>query len=487
MSEGGGNGTTGPQALATDRTERSIVSTILATKGAVLYELRLDPATIFNPRVRQFLVAALRLHGDDYQITPEILAAHAPEVDQTWLAAIVGDFDVSSNLEDLKANLPLIEESHRDREIRKAASSLTREPGDELALARIRLLADPARKRKDDDYLVDVAEYLGADEPSDDTAEDWTVEGLIPSAAPSAIAGEPKSGKTILAEEICICVAAGIPILGFPVRQGPVLLFPFEDPKRLTQRRLWWIARAHGIDPRSLAGSLCVSDQSLGLDERSDVERLRRSIERYHPLLILIDSLSRIHSGDENSKQDMGVVHKVWGDLAREYECAIVIIHHFAKSNERDKRGPGQRMRGSSDIHALVRQVVGVMGAEEDQVKTISCSGNLDGKPKPFLAELVGSEDRGKKTLSWAHRGNAREYQDSRIREAIVAVLGGNGEGLGAKAVRDGVRALIGRASSEGIDHTLRRMKVEGLIDQAVGTRNGQIKPYRLIRSQEQN
>jgi RecA-family ATPase len=64
---------------------------------------------------------------------------------------------------------------------------------------------------------------------------------------------------------------------------------------------------------------------------------MRRTIKTFKPGYVLIDSLSRTHQGDENSKKEMSVVTGTWGDLAQQYDLAFSLIHHVPKANEGTK------------------------------------------------------------------------------------------------------------------------------------------------------
>ena len=61
----------------------------------------------------------------------------------------------------------------------------------------------------------------------------WLVDGLWSEQAVGIIGGEPKCGKSFLALDLAVAVAAGIPCLRrFAVsRPGRVLLYPAEDAR----------------------------------------------------------------------------------------------------------------------------------------------------------------------------------------------------------------------------------------------------------------
>ena len=78
--------------------------------------------------------------------------------------------------------------------------------------------------------------------------QQWLVDGLWARQAVGIVGGEPKCGKSFLALDLAVAVAAGVPCLRrfAAAQQGPVLLFAAEDAGHIVRRRLEGIARAAG-------------------------------------------------------------------------------------------------------------------------------------------------------------------------------------------------------------------------------------------------
>ena len=70
--------------------------------------------------------------------------------------------------------------------------------------------------------------------------QQWLVDTLWGEQAVGIVGGEPKCGKSILALDLAVAVAAGVPCLRHfaPARPGPVLLFAAEDAGHLVRKRL---------------------------------------------------------------------------------------------------------------------------------------------------------------------------------------------------------------------------------------------------------
>ena len=178
----------------------------------------------------------------------------------------------------------------------------------------------------------------------------WLIDALWGRQAVGIIGGEPKCGKSFLALDIAVAVAAGVPCLRrFEADQpGPVLMFAAEDAGHIVRTRLKGIARAAGADFDTL--DIAVIDVPvLRLDHRSDRQRLEQTVQRIRPRLMLLDPLVRLHGVDENAVAEIAPILGFLRDLQRRFETAVLLVHHSRKSGA---TRPGQALRGSSELHA---------------------------------------------------------------------------------------------------------------------------------------
>lgn len=178
----------------------------------------------------------------------------------------------------------------------------------------------------------------------------WLVEGLWGWPAVGFVAGTPKSMKTWMALELAVAVASGQPCLGrYPVKKrGHVLLYAAEDTAEAIRERVAAIAAARDIDLDTLGIGL-ITVPSLRLDNEEHRQRLRATVAAIRPRLLILDPLVRLHGGDENSSADISSLLDFLRSLQREYEVAVLVVHHVRKSPASQ---PGQALRGSGDLHA---------------------------------------------------------------------------------------------------------------------------------------
>ena len=178
----------------------------------------------------------------------------------------------------------------------------------------------------------------------------WLVDGLWGRQAVGIVGGEPKCGKSFLALDLAVAVAAGVPCLRrFPaVQPGPVLMFAAEDAGHIVRRRLQGIAAAAGAEFEAL--DIAVIDVPvLRLDHRPDRQRLLETVERHAPRLLVLDPLVRLHGVDENAVAEIAPILGFLRHVQRRSGAAVLLVHHARKSGS---SRPGQALRGSSELHA---------------------------------------------------------------------------------------------------------------------------------------
>jgi RecA-family ATPase len=179
----------------------------------------------------------------------------------------------------------------------------------------------------------------------------WLVNGLWSEQAVGIIGGEPKCGKSFLALDLAVAVAAGIPCLrrfavGHP---GRVLLYPAEDALHTVRRRLEGICAAAGVSLTELDVQV-ITAPSLRLDLEADRVRLEETVARLKPRLLVLDPFVRLHRIDENVSGDVAPLLAFLRDLQRRHAIAVVLVHHAKKGAGAIRAG--QALRGSSEFHA---------------------------------------------------------------------------------------------------------------------------------------
>lgn len=176
------------------------------------------------------------------------------------------------------------------------------------------------------------------------------VTDLIGAGEAAIVAAEPNVGKTWLALELARCVAAGIPFLDrFPTVAGPTVYIDEESALRPLRARLEMmeIGNPVGDVPMHVASGL-----GIALDRPQGIAMLESVLTPIEPKLVIIDSLTRIHSASENDAGEMSRVLGAARRLSQKLGFAVVLVHHLRKRNVAAGNEGADRMRGSTELRA---------------------------------------------------------------------------------------------------------------------------------------
>jgi hypothetical protein len=216
----------------------------------------------------------------------------------------------------------------------------------------------------------------------------WLVEQLWGQGAVGVIGGSAKSGKTWLALEIAVAVASGRPCLGrFDVAQpGRVLVYAAEDAPEQIRERIESLAKASRTDFDALDVRL-ILEPSLRLDRNDDLRRLRETLARYRPSLLVLDPYVRLQRVDENDATKVSSVLAALRELSRTFHLAVALVHHTRK-NSTDNAGLA--LRGSSDFYAWADSILYLRRRRGDLLLT---SEHRFAPPGPSLTLTLVTEE----------------------------------------------------------------------------------------------
>lgn len=185
-----------------------------------------------------------------------------------------------------------------------------------------------------------------------DSAEQpgWLIEDLWADQAVGILGGEPKCCKSFLALDMAVSVASGTACLRHfrALRTAPVLLFPAEDSMAVVRQRLESICAAANTR-LDLLPIFVITAPRLLLDLPQDRDRLRETVARINPALLILDPFIRLHRSDENASKEVAPLLGYLRELQREFSVAVLLVHHVRKGS--GTKRPGQALRGSSDLH----------------------------------------------------------------------------------------------------------------------------------------
>jgi hypothetical protein len=237
----------------------------------------------------------------------------------------------------------------------------------------------------------------------------YCVPDLIPEGL-TIIAGKPKIGKSWMALDICIAIAAGRFCLGErKPMQGDVLYAAMEDnPRRLQRRvdRLLSPVSAQWPDRLTLANSWRRLDKG-GVDD------IRQWIESAgSPRLVVLDTLAsvkpiRTQQGYTEDYESLAALHR----LANDKGGSIILLHHTRKMEAED---PVDTVSGTLGLAGCADSVLVL--ARSSQGTTLYVRGR-------DIEEAEHAVSFDKVGCRWTILGNATEVHRSNERNSILAVL----------------------------------------------------------------
>jgi RecA-family ATPase len=166
----------------------------------------------------------------------------------------------------------------------------------------------------------------------------WLVDDLVPSKTVTLFGGDGGTGKSLLAMQLAVAVAAKTKWLGREVSHGRVIFITAEDDEDELHRRIDDIIRATGITYadlsdltlRSLAGedALLAVDSQVALIHSALFEELDARAGVDEPTLIVIDTLADVYPASENDRAKVRQFVGILRSLALKRECALILLAH---------------------------------------------------------------------------------------------------------------------------------------------------------------
>lgn len=199
-----------------------------------------------------------------------------------------------------------------------------------------------------DDWLIPADDFSAQPSPIS-----WLVKRWLQSQALIMVHGPSGGGKTFVVLDWCLRMASGTEDwAGHKVRQGNVVYLAGEGHHGLRGRVAAW--KHH-----HKAGKLAMWLSKDGCDLNTPtgylkvVEQVRMLPE--NPSVIVVDTLHRFLSGDENSAQDTKTMLDACNALMMEFKCSVILVHHTGVSDEAQHRARGSSAwRGALDIEISI-------------------------------------------------------------------------------------------------------------------------------------
>lgn len=251
---------------------------------------------------------------------------------------------------------------------------------------------------------------------------DWLFAPYIPKGMLSGVEGEPGVGKSMFAAAIAAALSTGrqLPWSDTPPTKGRSLLIHTEDsPSHVTVPRLQRL----GAD----LSMVDIVEESFPLDDQG-FAALRSVLEESRPSFVSIDPITAFLDATKatagRAPVDVHGVLKRLGDLAAEFECAIVPVRHLKKSASGNPINDGI---GEISIVGKYRSALQLRKDPEDKrpaprVVVTHFKSNIGVKGRSFgyviePAEGSSPDNAGAFTMDWT--GHTDETAESLAERAL--------------------------------------------------------------------
>ncbi|MBN1461823.1 MAG: AAA family ATPase [Armatimonadetes bacterium] len=282
----------------------------------------------------------------------------------------------------------------------------------------------------------------------------WLIHQLWTRSAVGVLGGPPKVAKTFLALDLAVSVASGTPALGrFPVEApGPALVYLAEDALTHVRDRLEALCQHRRLDINRLNVAI-ITAPVLRLDTTVDQDRLRATVFRFKPRLLVLDPLVRLHCCNENDAGEISRLLSFFRDIQRTFDVAVTLVHHMSK---RYRSHPGQALRGSSDLHAWSDSSA-YLTRRSDQI-LLTVEHRAAQPPEPMTLALVSQPDGSAIHLEICDAPSSPELHKPVLEHLVVDLLR-----HASPLSRQDIRAQL-RVNNQRLGHVLARLEKRGQI-----------------------
>lgn len=152
------------------------------------------------------------------------------------------------------------------------------------------------------------------------------------------LAGPSKAGKSYALIELCISIAEGADWFGFKCAQGRVMYVNLELDRASCLHRFKDVYTALHMQPKALENIDIwnLRGNSIPMDKLAP--KLIRRASKKDYIVIVIDPIYKIITGDENSADQMSYFCNQFDKVCTELGCAVIYCHHHSKGAQGGKR-----------------------------------------------------------------------------------------------------------------------------------------------------
>lgn len=202
----------------------------------------------------------------------------------------------------------------------------------------------------------------------------------------------PGGFKSLLTLDLCLCIAAGEPWLGLKTKKGKVLILDRENSNKDIRDRVVSLINGHKWKRRlkSIYANFLIRRGTL--NDIKFLEDLNVYVKENNVCLIVIDTLRRYSSFEENSSDGMNQLYTAFQEIIGETGAAILFLHHTNKE--------GETYRGSVDLLGQVDTAFKIIRKNKENEFTIVCEKNRSGEIDKIQGTIEWDKDNEITTIT---------------------------------------------------------------------------------------
>lgn len=191
--------------------------------------------------------------------------------------------------------------------------------------------------------LINPATWATVDAP----VREWALDHWIPARQATYLTGAGSAGKSLIAQQLCTCIAYAAPFMGIEPRQAVAIYLTCEDDADELHRRQKAICSALNVPIAALGGRLhLISLAGMIGNELALFDPLGRmtATQQYADLLaavratgagfVALDNVAHLFSGNENIRNQVAAFCGLLNNLAADTGAAVLFIGHPNKAGD---------------------------------------------------------------------------------------------------------------------------------------------------------
>lgn len=301
-----------------------------------------------------------------------------------------GNFVFSSSKNGRKANSIIVAEYYLNE---VGGNNYNRQEIANILIGESDSAQDESMIETEDFSICEYGDFLKMDLPK----IEFIIEELIAKNSLNLIVGDPGSFKTWIYLYFIYCIVNNKQVLGkYGVNPTNVLIINIDDSLALTKDRMMRIG--FGENSKNKVYIWTKQDfKIVGDGNKLILDSLSKFVKEKNIGLVVIDTLRKIHDGDENDSKEMSGVMTTLKQFAEEHNCAFIIVHHKRKSTGNYSGGNVQSSSGSIAIIANIFLSLHLTKYEGGKIKVTREKGKSSKNITPFFISF--QDDKNEELL----------------------------------------------------------------------------------------